>query len=185
LFSLFGLSFAAAIAPWHLPAAQTPAPGGPQIDLYVARQSLANTLETVGSLANMPMVVDPSVDKVIVNTRIAGRLDQTVRSLAEAHGLFYWNDGGRYVITAQGQLSRYSVNASRLDAARAELILEGIAPVISAGAIRFDQRTRVISITGTRELRDAIEAGVNGAAQENPSNVTIIRYGVSGPGARP
>lgn len=167
------------------PAATTPVvapaaiPGEEQVRLYIVQQSLVSAFETLGVLGNVGVQIDPSIDRVAAGVNLAGTTQQAFAQLARLYGLFYWYDGSRYTIAPANGLPRWIVNAGALDNAVVNQLIGSVAPLIAAEAIRFDPQTRLIHVSGPRELKDALELAIDNAGRDKPSGISVIRFGVT------
>ena len=191
LFSLAPGSAAAQALSSPPPTSVTPVPsvGGPapaavtsasdQIRLYVVQQSLVSAFETLGVLGNVGVQIDPAVDRVIAGVNLSGTPAAAFVQLARHNGLFYWFDGARYVISPANGQPRWMVSPGNLDPALVSQIISAVAPVVTAEAIRHDPQTRLIHVSGPRELKDALELAIDNAGRERTGGIAVIRYGVS------
>jgi type II secretory pathway component GspD/PulD (secretin) len=159
--------------------AATPGPDPKQIRLYIVQQSLVSAFETLGVLGNIGVQIDPAVDRVIAGVNLAGTPSAAFAQLARHNGLFYWFDGARYVISPANGLPRWMVSPGNLDPAVVAQLIGAVAPVLSAESIRHDPQTRLIHVSGPRELKDALELAIDNAGRERTGGIAIIRYGVS------
>jgi hypothetical protein len=155
------------------------APASDQIRLYIVQQSLVSAFETLGVLGNIGVQIDPAVDRVIAGVNLSGTTSSAFTQLARHNGLFYWFDGARYVISPANGLPRWMISPGNLDPAVVSQIISAVAPVVSAEAIRHDTQTRLIHVSGPRELKDALELAIDNAGRERTGGIAVIRYGVS------
>jgi type II secretory pathway component GspD/PulD (secretin) len=153
--------------------------GGDAVRLYIVQQSLVSAFETLGVIANVAIQIDPAVDRVVAGLNLTGAAPAAIAQLARHHGLFYWFDGSRYVISPAGGLPRWMIGAGTLDNALVNQIIAAVAPMISHDSIRLDPQTRLVHVSGPRELRDALELAIENAGREKPGGIAVIRYGVT------
>jgi hypothetical protein len=153
--------------------------GAQQIQLYIVQQSLVSAFETLGALANASMQVDPSVDRIVAGVMLQGTMPEAVAQLARLHGMFYWFDGVRFVIAPSSALGRWVISAGAMDDAAVAQMLANVAPALPPDAVRFDAQSRLLHVTGTRELKDALDLAVDGAGRDRPGGISVIRHGIS------
>jgi type II secretory pathway component GspD/PulD (secretin) len=161
---------------FHKPVAQAQN-DSTKVHIYVVRQSLASAYEALGTLAGLTFQVDPSVEKMISGISLQGTASDVVAQLSHAGSMFYWFDGIKYTIAPITGLPSWTISFAGIDDGEAEKIIRGVASVISPGAIRVDTELKLLRLTGPRELKDAIERGLDNVARIQSDNVTIIKYG--------
>jgi hypothetical protein len=173
---------AAAQAPTRKTPAPSAGPAAPlasQIRVYIVRQSLASAFETLGTLGNVGVHIDPAIDRTAFDVNLQGTVQEVFAQLARQHALFYWFDGARFVIAPTGSLGRWVVSTSNIDDAALPQLIAAVAPVLPPEAARFDRNTRLLHVSGPRELKDALELAIDGAGRDKPGGISVIRYGIS------
>jgi uncharacterized membrane protein (GlpM family) len=153
--------------------------GQAQIQFYIVQQSLVSAFETLGTLGNVSVQADPAIDKVVSGIMLRGGMAEVVAQLARLHGLFYWFDGIRFIIAPSTALGRWVISAGNMDDAAIAQMLAAVAPVLPPDAARFDPQGRMLHVSGTRELKEAIELAVDAGGRDRPGGISVIRHGVA------
>jgi type II secretory pathway component GspD/PulD (secretin) len=160
------------------PAAALPGTAQSQTRLYIVRQSLVSAFETLGTLGNVAVQVDPAIDRIVSDVNLQGTTPEVFAQLARQHGLFYWFDGARFVIAPGNSLGRWVVSTSNLDDASVLQMVSTVAPVLPPEAARFDPNSKLLHVSGPRELKDALELAIDSAGRDRPGGISVIRYGI-------
>ena len=149
------------------------------VRLYVVQQPLATVFETLGSLAGVSVLVDPTIEKIATRVNLSGGHTQVFAQLAKQYNLFYWYDGNRYNIYQNSNLSKSTISTDKISNEDVRSIIQNVAPYISNDAINFNQELRVITVIGPRDLKETIEKAMLNFNRDGLDPVSIIRFGIT------
>ncbi len=153
------------------------------VHIYIVRAAFSTTAEMLGTLGSFTVEFEPTSDQMVEDVRLEGSPHAALALVAQKRGYIYWYDGSRFYIHSASNRIRNIINIVDTSPEAVSVLISQLFPLVSTDAIRVDTATRLLHVSGPRELHDTVSRALAGMSRDHPQvqSVAVIRFGVPQP----